>query len=228
MTQPLRLHYAPDNASLCVRLALCETGTPFETVLVDRAAGGQRTPEYLALNPNGLIPTLEAPGGPIFETAAILLWLADRSGGLMAAPDAAGRGSDLAWLFWLSNTLHPALRMVFYPDKYLASDPAAIRAATRVLIGAHLDVLSSGKHTDWLGRDGPSIHACYLAPMLRWLALYGGEPDWFDLSRWPRLLDFAQRFEKRPAALTCARAEGLGPTPFSAPSAPCPPEGSVL
>ena len=58
MTKPLTLYYAPDNASLCVRLALLELGVPFETVLVDRAVQGQVAPEYLALNPNGVIPTL--------------------------------------------------------------------------------------------------------------------------------------------------------------------------
>ncbi|NBT31105.1 MAG: glutathione S-transferase, partial [Rhodobacteraceae bacterium] len=85
MIENLRLHYAPDNASLCVRLALTEMGLPFETILVDRRARGQKAPAYLRLNPNGLIPTLETPDGPIYETAAILLWLADRQGDLFPA-----------------------------------------------------------------------------------------------------------------------------------------------
>ena len=67
MTSPLRLHYAPDNASLCVRLALDAVGAPFQTVLVDRAARGQKSQRYLALNPNGLIPVLETPDGALFE-----------------------------------------------------------------------------------------------------------------------------------------------------------------
>ncbi len=50
---------------------------PYRTVLVDRAAQAQKSPAYLALNPNGLIPVLETPHGPVFETAAILLWLAE-------------------------------------------------------------------------------------------------------------------------------------------------------
>ena len=82
MSHRLRLHYAPDNASLCIRLALEELGLPYETVLVNRATHAQRSPAYLALNPNGLIPVLETPDGPLFETGAILLWLADTHGGL--------------------------------------------------------------------------------------------------------------------------------------------------
>ncbi|MCB1329029.1 MAG: glutathione S-transferase N-terminal domain-containing protein, partial [Maritimibacter sp.] len=73
----LCLHYAPDNASLIIRIALEELGLPYETRLVDRQAEAQKSPAYLALNPQGLIPVLETPEGPIFETAAILLWLGE-------------------------------------------------------------------------------------------------------------------------------------------------------
>ena len=69
------IHYAPDNAVLIIRLALEQRGLPYHAQLVDRAAQAQRAPAYLALNPNGLIPVLETPQGPLFETAAILLWL---------------------------------------------------------------------------------------------------------------------------------------------------------
>ena len=89
---PYRLHYAPDNASLIVRLALEELGRPYETVLVDRRAKAQRSPAYLALNPAGRIPTLETPDGPISETGAILLWLADRHGALAPAAGDPARG----------------------------------------------------------------------------------------------------------------------------------------
>ena len=108
MSTSLRLHYAPDNASLCVRLALAELGVDYQTVLVDRATRAQKSPDYLALNPNGLIPVLGTPDGPLFETGAILLWLADTYGELLPQP----RGHSLKWLFWLSNTLHAAERML--------------------------------------------------------------------------------------------------------------------
>ena len=76
------LHYAPDNASLIIRAALEVRGLPYATQLVDRGTQEQSTPAYRALNPNGLIPVLETPQGPVFETGAILLWLADTHGGL--------------------------------------------------------------------------------------------------------------------------------------------------
>ncbi len=223
MTTPYRLHYAPDNASLCVRLALEEIGIPFEAVLVDRKAKAQRSPEYLALNPNGLIPVLETPDGTLFETAAILLWLADRHNALFPAVGDPERADALKWLFWLSNTLHPALRMLFYAKKY-AKDADGLRDATKARLIGLLDILADGPDL-----TPPSVLACYVAPMLRWLALYpSGETDWFDLTRWPSLHRFAQAMDTRTATLSAVTAEGLGPTPFSAPSYPNPPEGSAL
>ena len=67
------LHYAPDNASLIVRLVLTELNQPFETALVDRRVRAQDGAAYRALNPNGLIPALDRPGGAICEIGAILM-----------------------------------------------------------------------------------------------------------------------------------------------------------
>ncbi len=229
-----RLHYAPDNASLCIRLALYELALPHVTVLVDRAARGQSAPDYLALNPHGLIPVLETADGPIFETAAILLWLADRhrDGAVLApAPEAQDRGTVMAWLFWLSNTLHPALRIMFYPENHIAPALAEpLRARTAERITAMLDRLEAAAPglAGWLGAAQPSLLDCYLCPMLRWAALYPeAGTGWFDLSRWPSLAAAAARFETRPSVAKAILAEGLGPAPFTAPQAPNPPEGSA-
>jgi glutathione S-transferase len=227
-----RLHYAPDNASLAVRLALLELGQPFRTVLVDRRTGAQRSPAFLALNPMGQIPVLETPDGVMHETGAILLWLADRHGGLAPAPDDPARALVLTWHFWLANTLHQQLRALFYPDRHV--QPGQVEAfsrMTRAAIVANLDILSARLPTlaDWLGAERASILDCYLCPMLRWLALYPVDTaGWFSLSRWPGLLTLARAMEARPSALAAALAEGLGPTPFSRPVLPMPPEGSAL
>ena len=228
MENALRLHYAPDNASLCVRLVLEEMALPFETVLVDRSTSAQKSAQYLAMNPNGLIPVLETPHGPMFETAAILLWLADREKVMIPAPDTPERAHALQWLFWLSNTFHASLRMLFHPDKYTPIASDTLREMTRERLVAQLDMLEAAQTVPWRDSQDTTIHACYLAPLLRWCALYGGSTEWFDLSRWPKLHAFAQRFETRPAVVRAAKAEGLGPTPISAPSPCCPPEGTAL
>ncbi len=228
MSELLRLHYAPDNASLCVRLALEELGLDYETVLVDRRIRAHKSEAFLTMNPNGLIPVLETAQGPMFETAAIIMWLADCKGTLLPPPDTPARMYALQWMMWLANTLHPTLRSLFYPEQYADGDTGPTHRMAKQRLQQHLDVLEAAQTADWLESEEATAQGCYLAPMLRWSKLYGGGPSWFDLARWPRLLAFAQRSEIRDAAISAARAEGLGPTPFSSPS-PCnPPEGSAL
>jgi len=229
-----RLHYAPDNASLIIRLALEDLGVSYETVLVDRRARAQKSPAYLALNPAGLIPVLETSDGAVFETGAILLWLADRHGVLAPAPDDPARGTLLKWLFFLSNTLHPAMRMIFYPDQYAGADvdaQARLRTHMQTEAARHLDTLEAAAtaHPDLFSGASPTVIGLYLGPALRWLALYpAGETGWFDLGRWPVLQAMAQALETRASAVAAARAEGLGPAPFSAPMPADPPEGAAL
>ncbi len=219
------LHYAPDNASLIVRLALEQVGAPYRTVLVDRAAGAQHGAAYRAINPNGLIPALETPDGILFETSAILLYLAGRHDGLMPRQGAEAAAA-LKWLVWMGNTLHPSLRMMFYPHIYTTGDPEDLRAPARTRITRALGILADAPDAPWL--DGrASAMGFYLGPMLRWLPIYGG-PAWFRLKDHPRLLDFAVALQQIPAVEKTARAEGLGLNPFTAPQMPNPPEGSAL
>ena len=233
MPAPYRLHYAPDNASLAVRLALEELGQPYDAALVDRARAAQKSPAYLALNPAGLIPVLETPAGAIFETAAILLWLADRHGALAPAPDAPERGDLLKWLFFASNTLHAGLRMLFHPAPFVGEDVAAAQAL-RDRMGAalaghwgHVEAAAAARPA-WLGAGAPSALDLYLAPLLRWSALYPeGGTGWFRLDDYPHLGAMAAGLETRPSVAAAVAAEGLGALPFTAPRLATPPEGSA-
>lgn len=223
-----RLHYAPDNASLVIRLAMDAIGAPYETVLVDRATRAQKSPAYLALNPAGLIPALETPEGMIFETGAILLWLADRHGQGAPAPDAPARGDFLKWLFYLATTAHPTLRMSFYPDQYLAGDAKALCISAQARFADCLDILET-RAAPWFGTDRPSVLDPYLACLMRWRALYPERAGaGFDPRHWPRLCAMLSRLEASPATRAAIAAEGLGPHPFTAPDYPEPPEGSAL
>ncbi len=232
MTAPYRLHYAPDNASLVIRLVLEEMGLPFETVLVDRRRNEQDSAAYRALNPNGLIPVLDTPQGPIFETAAILLWLADTHKQLAPAPNSPDRVAFLKWLFFASNTLHADLRILFYAEKYI--DPVqaeTLREGIRPRLRQHLRVLDAEaqKAPDWLQADTPSVLSFYLACQMRWMALYPASADrsWFQLRDTPHLQDILTRLDSRPATQAAIAAEGLGVTPFTSPRYATPEEGSA-
>jgi glutathione S-transferase len=223
------LHYAPDNASLIVRLVLDGAGIPYRTALVDRRSRQQDSPAYRALNPAGLVPVLETPQGPIAETGAILLWLADRHRLGPAAAD-ADRTVFLKWLFFLSNTAHADLRMIFYPHQYAPADRFA----------AHHEIISARmlRHfalIDAAATKAPHLFAparplgVYAVTLTRWSALYPEQgPRWFDLAAFPALAALAGGQEARVETRAVARAEGLGQHPFTRPEHPNPPEGSVL
>ena len=124
----LQLHYFPGNASMIPHILLEELGVPFELKLVDRTVNAHKTPAYLKLNPNGLIPVLVDGELVLYETAAICLHLADThaASGLMPVPrpggQAHGRAECTKWLMWMTNTLQAELILYFYPDRPSAPD----------------------------------------------------------------------------------------------------------
>jgi glutathione S-transferase len=220
----LRLHAAPDNASLVVRIALLAAGLPFATVPVDRSADGHKAPAFLALNPAGRVPALETDAGPLFETAAILLWLVDRFPGRGLGPGPGGplRGAFLSWLFYLSNTPHADLRHLFYPDRHAGPEGHAGHRARTVarLVEAFglVDADIALRPSLW---EPPGVLGLYAAVMARWAVLYPvGAPRWFDLATLPALGRLCAALEAHPAMQAAALAEGLGATPLTAPRLP--------
>tara|TARA_R110000796_G_scaffold5179_4_gene19608 strand:+ start:1134 stop:1838 length:705 start_codon:yes stop_codon:yes gene_type:complete len=225
---PYLLHYAPDNASVIIRMALDSVGLPFDAVLVDRSRHAQTSPDYLKLNPHGLIPVLEGPEGAIFETGAILLWLNDRHGELGPSVTNPARADFLKWLFFISNTVHPALRMCFYPEKYVGAQAAhqlTLYQTMSKAIQSHLKTLDL--HASQ--RPLPLALQLYLAALLRWCALYPRDRDrsWFSLADTPHLQTMCRAVEQMPCAKAAQAAEGLGPTPFTAPVYAAPEKGTA-
>jgi len=103
---------APRSSSSPVTCALQELGVPHERVPVNLAAGDQKKPEYLALNPNGKVPLLVVDGTPLFEALAILHWLGDRFGvekQLWPGADAPARLEALSWTTWSYVTFAGAI-----------------------------------------------------------------------------------------------------------------------
>src|SRR5262249_8651339 len=101
----LQLYSLPTPNGVKVSIMLEEVGLPYEVHLVDFGKNDQLTPEFLSLNPNGKIPAIIDPNGPggaplgLFESGAILLYLADKTGKLV--PDDAGRRYEcIQWVFF--------------------------------------------------------------------------------------------------------------------------------
>lgn len=232
---PYRLHYAPDNASLVVWLTLEELGVPYRTVLVDRRKDEQTGAAFRALNPAGRIPVLITPQGPIFETAAILLWLADTHQAMAPAPDHPERAAFLKWLFFVSNTLHADLLLLFYPQRFAGPDPVdqkGLRETVKPRLAVHLGHVDAvvAAAPSWLGSDSASALGYYIACLMRWMALYplNDNRDWYRLADTPCLYRPLASLETRPAVTAARTTEGFGPTPYTAPVHCNPPEGSLI
>jgi GST-like protein len=145
-----------------ISVALEEMGLPYDVKPIDISANGQFQPGFLAVSPNNKIPAIvdhDAPGGPVsvFESGAILIYLAERSGTFLPANGPA-RASTLEWLFWQVGGVGPMFGQLGYfalraPDKL----PAAIdrfRDETIRLLGVMEKRLAT---TPYLGGDTYSI-----------------------------------------------------------------------
>jgi glutathione S-transferase len=217
----LTLHHAPDFASTIIRLALEELELPHTLAIADIEGGRLDSPEYRLVNPVGLIPALETDDGPIFETAAILLWLVDRTGRLGPGPQDPERGAFLSWLFFTSNALHQAALAMFYPHRPAGeANTDAARAAAQEQIMARLGLIEAmlaAQGPRWLSADHPGVLGYYIGILVRWLILLPPAPYGIDLADFPHLKAVLTAHEARPAALRVAASDGLGPTPFTDP-----------
>lgn len=173
----IQLHYYPGNASFAPHLLLEELGTPFELQYVDRGVAAQKSPPYLKLNPNGLIPVLVDGSLVLYETAAICLHLADThpQAGYAPAPGTPERAHFYKWLAWMTNTLQAALIIYFYPERWVnegnAAGAAEVKAHAESKIGAMLEQMdahlaSHGK--DWFFGERYGALDPFAFLMCRW------------------------------------------------------------
>jgi glutathione S-transferase len=105
----LTLYFAPGASSMAVHIALHEIGAPFEARPISLGKREQRTREFLAINPEGKVPTLLIGGRPLTEVAGILFYLAKRfpAAGLLP-DDIEGEAQAVSWMSFIAATLHPA------------------------------------------------------------------------------------------------------------------------
>ena len=214
----IELHYYPSTAAMVPHILLEEIGVPFQRVLVDRTTDAHKTPEYLKLNPNGLIPVLVDGGHAIYETAAITLHLCDTHPQAALAPDLASveRAGFYQWLAWLTNTLQASLQMYFYPERWMnqgnVAGMAELKANVERKVGVLLDMLEAelARHGQpWFGGGCYSALDPYVFTLCRWTRNFKSSP-----ARDRRLLGpYLQRVLARPAVQRVLAAEKLDP-PF--------------
>ena len=128
-TSPLRLYYSPKACSLASHIALEESGLPFDAVCVDIRDGANSKPEYLSVNPSGIVPALAVGDTVVTESQAILSFIADVSGrDLLPRSGTLARAKAHEWMNWISSTLHVTYRSIFRPQVYAGDEPGAAAA----------------------------------------------------------------------------------------------------
>jgi len=122
-----QLYYYPLNASMAPHFVLDALQIEYELLLIDRKADEQKSDAYLALNPQGKIPTLVDGDLVLSESAAICIYLAENNADSQLIPviHSSERAKFFQWILYLSNTLQAELMLYFYPEKHCDNERQA-------------------------------------------------------------------------------------------------------
>ena len=204
--QVLQLFSFPTPNGVKASIALEEMGIPYEAHKVTLADADVKSPEFLSLNPNNKIPAIIDPDGPdgkpvgIFESGAILLYLAEKSGKLIGKTG-ADKAHVTQWLMFQMGGLGPMLGQLGFFYKFAGSEWEDKRPQQRYIdegkrLLAVLEKELDGK--DWIVGDF-SIADIAIAPWLGALEFYGAKEavGWADHKN---LVAYVDRFFARPAA----------------------------
>jgi len=202
----LQLYSFPTPNGIKISIALEETGIPYEAHTV-KISGDQHTPEFLSLNPNNKIPAIIDPNGPdgqmvaLWESGAILLYLAEKSGQLMPE-DPVGKAETQQWLLFQIGGLGPMFGQYGFFSKFAGKDIDDPRPKQRYvdesrrLIGVLEQQLA--KHS-YIQGEQYTLADIAIFPWLRAARdLYNAGDD-FELNSFPRTMEYLEKCLARPA-----------------------------
>lgn len=207
----IELYFAPGACSFVPHVALerirAVTGQPFEPKLVKLHKDEQKSPQYLALNPNGQVPTLVVDGKPLTQIVAICDWLdtAFPAAGLLPKDDWA-RSSAMSQLAWMNNTAHPAFTRAFRAGYFAESESAQaeVRRAAASEFRRHLERIQEWVRAAspyWLGERISFLDA-YAFALFRWSGFAGIDP-----ASLPAYLAYIERVMAEPSAAAALARE---------------------
>ena len=195
-----------------VSIALEELGLPYEVHVVDLGSGAQKEPWFTAINPNGRIPAIvdrDKDDFPVFESGAILVYLAEKAGKLMPS-DAKGRSLVMQWLMFQMGGVGPMMGQAnvftrYFPEQIPSVQQRYLRESRRLL-----EILDGQlARGEWLLGDRYSPADAYPLTFLRWARRQD-----FDMSGFVHWRAHAARMLERPAVLRALATEGLDPSEF--------------
>jgi GST-like protein len=203
----LQLYSLPTPNGVKVSIALEETGLPYEVHLVDFNTNDQLSPEFLSLNPNNKIPAIidpDGPGGkplPLFESGAILVYLATKTGQLMPT-DVAQRYETLQWLMFQMGGIGPMFGQVGFFHKFAGKDYEDKRprdryaAESKRLLGV-LDQRLQGR--DWIMGDEYTIADIATFPWVNNMVGFYGAGELVGFDSFKNVQRVLEAFKARPA-----------------------------
>ncbi len=203
----LQLYSAPTPNGVKVSIMLEEIGLPYEPHYIDIGKDESWTPEYLSLNPNGKIPAIIDPDGPdgkplaLFESGAILLYLAEKTGKLLPA-DAAARYETIQWVFFQMAAIGPIFGQVGFFHKFAGREIADKRpleryaTESRRLIGV-LETRLTGR--TWIMGDDYTIADVATLGWVRNLIGFYGARDLVGFDDFATVAKWLERGLARPA-----------------------------
>ncbi|MDD1521220.1 MULTISPECIES: glutathione S-transferase family protein [Bradyrhizobium] len=203
----LQLYSLPTPNGVKVSIMLEEIGLPYEVHLVDFGKDDQKTAEFLSLNPNGKIPAILDPNGPggrplpLFESGAILQYLAEKTGKLLPQ-DAARRYQTLQWLHFQMGGVGPMFGQVGFFHKFAGKDYEDKRpryryvAEAKRLLGV-MDVHLAGRQ--WFMDDDYTIADISMLGWVRNLIGFYGAGDLVEFTQFRAVGDWLERGLARPA-----------------------------
>ncbi|MFM6990256.1 MAG: glutathione S-transferase C-terminal domain-containing protein [Rhodoferax sp.] len=203
----LQLYSLPTPNGVKVSIMLEETGLPYEVHLVSFATNDQMTPEFISLSANNKIPAILDPNGPggkplpLFESGAILVYLAAKTGKLMPK-DEAGKYECLQWVMFQMGGVGPMFGQLGFFHKFAGKDFEDKRprdryvAESKRLLGV-LDKHLQGR--DWIMGADYSIADIAIFPWVRNLVGFYGAGDLVGFADFPEVARVLAAFVARPA-----------------------------
>ena len=205
----LQLYSLPTPNGVKVSVMLEETGLPYEPHLVRFETQDQMTPEFLSLSPNNKIPAILDPNGPggkpmpLFESGAILIYLADKTGQLMPR-DAAARYQTIQWLMFQMGGIGPMFGQVGFFNKFAGKDYADKRPRDRYVDEAKrlLGVLNRQlAERDWIMGQQYTIADVATFPWINNLIGFYEAGELVGIADFPHVTRALQSFMSRPAVI---------------------------
>jgi glutathione S-transferase len=204
----LKLYFAPGSSAFAPLIALEELGVPYETHHVDLAAGDQRKPDYLRVNPRGRVPTLAVDGEPVTEVLAILTYLAQAypHSELLPLADPLKLAHAYEVMSWFASTVHVAFSQIARPERFADDDSVKAALATPGEARFHrtlsdIERLAQGPGPWLLGESFSAVDA-YALVIWRW-----AERRAIDTAGYPAWSAKATRALARPSVKRALRRE---------------------